>query len=108
MSSQRKIFEYLATKLLNAPMSRECWGTLEHWFDYAIPACRDYKVDAVILTLHLGCKNMWAVSKLLKDKIADEVGIPTLTVETDFVDARVFSAEGIRAQIKDFFNTMLV
>jgi len=108
MSSERKIYEYLAYKLMNAPMSRECWGTLETWFDYAIPACRDYKVDAAILTLHQGCKNMWAVSKLLKDKIADEVGIPTLVLETDFCDGRVISAEDTRAHIKDFFNTMLV
>ncbi len=107
MSSERKIYEYLAYKVLNAPMSRECWGTLEHWLDYAIPACRDWKVDAAILTLHLGCKNMWAVSKILKDRLADEAGVPTLAVEADFCDGRVFSSDGIRAQIKDFINTML-
>ena len=108
ISSMRKIMEALARKTLNAPMSRECWGTLEHWFDYAIPACREWKVDAAILTLHLGCKNMWAVSKLLKDRLADEVGIPTVVVEADLCDGRVFSADGIRAQLSDFFNTMLV
>ena len=108
ISSMRKIMEALARKTLNAPMSRECWGTLEHWFDYAVSACRDYKVDAVILTLHIGCKNIWAVGKLFKDKIADEVGIPTLIVEADFCDGRTFSSQGIRAQLSDFFNTMLV
>ena len=108
ISSTRKIMEALARKLLNAPMARECWGTLEHWFDYAIPACLDWKVDAAILTLHIGCKNMWAVSKLLKDKLADEVGIPTMVVEADFCDGRVFSSDGVRAQLSDFFNTMLV
>ena len=60
------------------------------------------------MTLHLGCKNMWAVSKLLKDKLADEVGIPTMIVEADLCDGRVFSSDGIRAQLSDFFNTMLV
>lgn len=107
ISSMRKIMEALARKLLNAPMSRECSGTLESWFEYAVPACRDWRVDAVILTLHLGCKNVWAVSKLLKDKLADELGIPTLCVEADFCDGRVFSAEGIKSQISDFFSTML-
>jgi len=51
---------------------------------------------------------MWAVSKLLKDKLADEVGIPTMIVEADLCDGRVFSSDGIRAQLSDFFNTMLV
>ena len=40
--------------------------------------------------------------------VADEVGIPTLIVGADFCDARVFSDEGIRVQLSDFFNTMLV
>lgn len=108
ISSRRKIMEALARKQMDAPMTRECWGGLEHWLDYAIPVCQDWKIDAVILTLHLGCKNMWAVSKLLKDRIADEMGIPTLVVESDSCDGRVFSSEGIRAQISDFFNTMLL
>ena len=107
ISSRRKIMEALARKQINAPMSRECWGSLEDWFNYAVPACRDWKIDVVILTLHIGCKNIWAAQKLFKDKVADELGIPTLLVEVDFCDGRVFSAESIRAQISDFFNTMM-
>ncbi|GAF80306.1 unnamed protein product, partial [marine sediment metagenome] len=90
-----------------APMSRECWASIDEWFNYAIPTCRDWKLDVVIMTLHIGCKNMWAVQKLFRDKMADELGIPTLIVEVDFCDARVFSSEGIRAHISDFFNTMM-
>jgi len=32
----------------------------------------------------------------------------TETTEADLCDGRVFSADGIRAQLSDFFNTMLV
>ncbi len=107
ISSTRKIMEALALNLLTAPMGRECWGTLESWFDYAITACKEWKVDAVIMTIHQGCKNIWAVSKLVKDTIADELGIPSLAVETDFCDWRVFPPEDTRAQITDFMKTML-
>jgi len=107
LSSRRKILEGLARKQINAPMSRECWASIDDWFNYALPTCRDFNIDVVIMTLHIGCKNMWAVQKLFRDKIADELGIPTLIVEVDFFDERVFSSEGIRAHISDFFNTMM-
>ena len=107
ISSRRKIMEALARELRNIPMNRECWGSLEDWLDYAIPTCRDYKLDALILTIHIGCKNMWAMIKLAKDKIAEEVGIPTLVVEADIADARTFSGEDQKAQISDFFNTIM-
>jgi len=107
LSSRRKIMEGLARKQLNAPMGRECWAGIDHWFDYAVSTCREWKLDVVLMTLHIGCKNMWAVQKLFRDKIADELGIPVLIVEVDFFDGRVFSSEGIRAHISDFFNTMM-
>jgi len=107
ISSRRKIMEALARELRNIPMNRECWGSLEDWLDYAIPTCRDYKLDALILTIHIGCKNMWAMIKLAKDKIAEELGIPTLVVEADIADARTFSGEDQKAQISDFFNTIM-
>jgi len=108
LSSRRKMLEGLARKQINAPMSRECWASIDDWFGYAIPACQDFKLDVVIMTLHIGCKNMWAVQKLFKDRLADELGMPVLIVEVDFFDGRVFSPERIRAQISDFFNTMMV
>jgi len=108
LSSRRKMMEGLARKQINAPMSRECWASIDDWFGYAIPTCRDFKLDVVVMTLHIGCKNMWAVQKLFKDRLADELGIPVLIVEVDFFDGRVFSPESIRAHISDFFNTMMV
>jgi hypothetical protein len=103
-SSLRSITESLAQNLLNAPMSRECWGSLEYWLDYAIDTCRDFSIDAVIMTVHLGCKNIWGVAKLFKDRLSDEVGIPCLIAEADFCDGRVFSAENIRSRIAEFFE----
>ena len=100
--------EALARKQINAPMSRECWKSAEDWLDYAIPACRDWKVDVAILTLHVGCKNIWALQKLFKDRLADELGIPAVIAEVDFCDGRVFSSESVRTKLGDFFNTVMV
>jgi benzoyl-CoA reductase/2-hydroxyglutaryl-CoA dehydratase subunit BcrC/BadD/HgdB len=108
ISNRRKMMEALARELRNIPMNRECWGSVEDWLEYAIPTCQDWKIDVVILTAHIGCKNMWAMHKLFKDKLASELGIPTLIVEADIADARPFSSEDQKAQISDFFNTVMV
>jgi benzoyl-CoA reductase/2-hydroxyglutaryl-CoA dehydratase subunit BcrC/BadD/HgdB len=108
MSSRRAIMEALARDVLHAPMSRECWGSVEHWMDYAMAACRDWHVDAVVMTLHLGCKNIWGATKLFKDRLADDLGIPAVIVEADYCDGRTFTAASIRARLAEFFDTMLV
>ena len=107
LSSTRKIFEGLAEQLLLMPMTRECGGLAEEWLEYAIPVCRDYKLDAVFITLNLGCKNAWALAKLLKDEITDQIGIPVMPFEVDLVDGRFVSGETMRAAIADFFSTMM-
>jgi hypothetical protein len=107
ISTTRKIFEGLARQLLELPMARETGGLAEGWMEYAIRICREYKLDAVFLTLNMGCKNAWALAKLLKDEIADRVGIPTLILEMDALDSRVVSSESIRSAITNFFNTIL-
>lgn len=107
LSSVRKIFEGLAEQLMQMPMTRECGGIAEDWLNHAIPVCRDFKIDAVFLTLNLGCKNAWALAKLLKDEIADKIGIPTLVLEVDVMDGRVVSGASIRKAMADFFATML-
>jgi hypothetical protein len=40
----------------------------------------------------------------VRDKIYDEVGIPTLIFELDLMDPRVASMERIKAQFDDFFS----
>ena len=107
LSSMRKIYEGLARQLVEMPMTRECGGIAEDWIEYAIPICKEYKLDVVFLTLNLGCKNAWALAKLLKDAIMDQTGIPTLVLEVDLVDERTISGASIRDAIKNFLATML-
>jgi len=107
ISSTRKIFEGSARQLLDKFMAREGAGPVENWLEYAITACSEYKLDAVLLTFGKGSKVAWAMSKLLKDEIADRVGIPALALEMDSVDGQAGSGESVRAAIKDFLTTML-
>jgi benzoyl-CoA reductase/2-hydroxyglutaryl-CoA dehydratase subunit BcrC/BadD/HgdB len=107
ISDYEKILRGLAEKVTYLPMTRECGGPWEHYLDATIDLCRRYKADAAIFAGHVACKSNWAVMKLVKDKIYDELGIPTLLLEVDLFDPRVASSESIKAKFDAFFELIL-
>jgi benzoyl-CoA reductase/2-hydroxyglutaryl-CoA dehydratase subunit BcrC/BadD/HgdB len=101
------IFRGLAGKTMNMPMGRESRGPWEYYGDVLIEACREYKADAAVWAGHVGCKNAWGISKLLKDKMEDELNLPVLMFEVDIWDARITSLEAMKAKLSDFFEIRL-
>ncbi len=104
LSSTESILRGLATKAINLPMGRECGGPWENYVDAMVDLCRRYSGDAAIFAGHVACKANWPIMKLVKDRISDELGIPTLLFELDLMDPRVTSMEMIQAQFEDFFS----
>jgi hypothetical protein len=93
----------LAKKLASLPMARESRGPAQYWFNAALEMCRDYKVDAAIFAGNTACKHGWAIVKLVKDRLFDQLGIPTLIFDMDICDPRIVSPQSIRAKIGEFF-----
>lgn len=106
-SDLSSIFRGLAQKTMNMPMGRECRGPWEYFGDVAIEVCSKYLPDAVVYAGHVACKNGWAISKLIKDRIEDELGLPVLLFEIDIFDPRVTSLEIMKAKLNDFFEIRL-
>lgn len=104
ISSTDEILKGLARKVTKLPMVRECGGTWDKYSDAAIDMCKRYKADAAVFGGHVACKGNWAIAKMAKDKIYDELGIPTLNLELDLFDERVTSGEAIRASFEKFFD----
>jgi len=107
ISSTEKILRGLAEKLTLMIMVREVRGPWENYRDVIVEAAREYKADAAVFAGHLGCKNSWAIQKLLKDSLTDELGIPSLVFEVDAADPRVTSSDDIKAKFDDFFELIL-
>ena len=104
ISDLNKIARGLATKLVEMPMGRECGGPWENYVDAMIDLCRRSKADAAIFAGHVACKHNWAIAKLVKDRIYDELRIPTLIFEMDVYDPRIASSENIKAKFDEFFG----
>lgn len=107
ISSLDSILLGLAEKVTLLPMTRECGGPWENYIDATIDLCTRFKADAAVFAGHVACKANWAITKLVKDRIRDELGIPTLVLELDLFDERVLSSEGIQARFDEFFSTVM-
>jgi benzoyl-CoA reductase/2-hydroxyglutaryl-CoA dehydratase subunit BcrC/BadD/HgdB len=107
ISSYESILAGLAKKVTLLPMTRECGGPWENWLDATMDLIRRYKADAAVFAGHVACKSNWAVMKLVRDKLYDELGITTLVLEMDLFDPRITSSDSIKAQFDKFFTTVL-
>lgn len=106
--SVRSILRNVGENIMDLPMGFECRGPSEYLAENSVAMVKDYHADAAFFTGNVGCKNMWAIIKLVKDQISEECGIPTLVTEVDMGDARVVSQESIRATITQFMETMVL
>lgn len=104
ISTPDKIFRGLAEKLANVPMGRESRGPMEYYTEAVTSVCRDYKCNAAVFSGHMACKHGWAIAKLIKDMVQDELGIPTMVFDLDCFDPRISSSESIKAKLEDFFS----
>ncbi|MFA5367948.1 MAG: 2-hydroxyacyl-CoA dehydratase family protein [Dehalococcoidia bacterium] len=107
ISDYDKIMTGLAKKTMLMPMTRECGGPWEDYLDPTIDLLKRYKADLAIFGGNTACKASWAVIKMVKDRIQDELGIPTLILEMDLFDPRIASSDSIKEQFTRIFETVL-
>lgn len=94
----------LARKLVTMPMGREFRGPYTNTLENTLGMCRYYKADAAVFAGHIACKHNWATAQITKDKIRDELGIPTFVFEMDAFDQRITSPEAIKVLFQEFFQ----
>ena len=104
LSSIDSILMGLAAKTMKLPMGRECGGPWENYVTAMIDLCRRYRADAAVFAGHVACKANWPIMKLVKDRIYDELEIPTLIFELDLMDPRIASMETIKEQFDAFLS----
>lgn len=67
---------------------------------------RDYQVDGVIFYAHVGCRNFCGGVKAIQDSLLKDLGVPSLLIEGDMIDAEGYSASVTREQIREFLVTL--
>jgi len=98
----------LAEKATLMPMNREVHGPIENFIDATIDLVRRNSADCAIITGHVACKSNWAVYKLVKDRLEEELGVPLLVFEVDLFDPRLINPDGVKEKLEDWFETIVI
>jgi len=108
-SSIDTMIEGLADRTLNQPMTRQhkgAWDGPAGWAEDMMFLSKELDIDACIYSGNLACKQTWGCLRLITDKLKNELGIPTLRLETDILDKRITPGSVIKEQIEEFISTL--
>ncbi|MBD3229149.1 MAG: hypothetical protein GF329_13255 [Candidatus Lokiarchaeota archaeon] len=102
-----EIMKDLATQARSFPMIRQSISYFDKLIDDCVWIVKESKADCAIIAEHIGCKQMAAISQLLRESLREETGIPTLLLELDVGDKRMTPIASVKNQISEFVNTLL-
>ncbi|OGW16307.1 MAG: hypothetical protein A3G93_02290 [Nitrospinae bacterium RIFCSPLOWO2_12_FULL_45_22] len=96
--------ELLARKWLSFFGMELLYGPAENTIDYLIDSIKESQVDGSIFFTHFGCKQTCGLQKIYRDKIMEELGLPTLFVDMDISDPKVVSVDQMKAKIHEYIE----
>lgn len=100
-------FRTMGRKMQNNPVIHGSTGSAMHLLKKTEEAFRLLQPDVSIFLGHINCKHTWAALKMVTDSVQGKFGIPTLFLDFDCVDARYKSAYDVKAQIAEYFDTVV-
>ncbi len=97
-STYTDMVDRIAEGLYRRPQLCDAYAAIEYWK----AVCRDFDIDAVIMSFAYNCRP-WGVNPIMaKLDIQKEFGIPAIVLETDGYDTRNYSAEQLRTRLESF------
>jgi benzoyl-CoA reductase subunit B len=102
-----KPLESLARKSFAFPVCRQMLGPFDRdVIDGFVKDAIDYKAEGAIYYAHAGCRQGCATIRPVKDALKKEAGIPTLTVDMDYMDPTYASEEEMKDKVEGFFELL--
>ncbi len=101
------MIEGLALRAFNMPMGRTGMTHADLMIEDFVKIAKSYHADAAVFSGHMACKHSWAVAKMLGDALQERAGIPSFKWETDLLDTRYTPHSSARAQLAEFFETLM-
>jgi len=107
ISTPDKMIRDLAERnYLTIPMGRQGRGLTDIYIDDLFYVYEEWKADCVVLAGHDGCKWLKNASGMVRE-MCREKEIPLLFFDVDIMDPRPVSKETYRAQVEDYFATVV-
>lgn len=81
-------------------------GPLKPFLDKVLREAREYKADGAIYWAHVGCRQTCATTRIIKDTLMEQLGIPTLIIDCDICDPTYAPGERIKDKVEQFFEML--
>jgi len=101
-----KPIEALAVKSLMSYPLVSC-VSMQRRKEMVIKACRDYKIDGAILHSNKSCAPITLGQMDIKRALERELGVPSVVIDADHMDARNFSTAQFETRVDAFMEMLL-
>ena len=98
----------MGKKMQNNPMIHGASGPSEYHLAMVDEIFQEYDPNVSMFLGHVGCKHTWASAKMVSDMVQEKYGLPTLYLDLDAIDGRYKSNDEIKAQISEYFETVVM
>ena len=106
-ASVESMIEGLAWRSFNFPMHRNVMGYTDIHINDMLTVARAYHAQAALFGGNHTCKYAWTLPKIMSDVLEEQLGIPSITYEVDYLDARFAPHPSVRALLTEFFQTLI-
>jgi len=108
MDDKRDCLKVMGKKMQNNPMIHGASGPSENHVKLVSDIFEQYEPNVSMFLGHVGCKHTWASAKMVTDMVQEKFGIPTLYIDLDCIDGRYKSGDEVKAQIAEYFETVVI
>ncbi|NCC66879.1 MAG: 2-hydroxyacyl-CoA dehydratase, partial [Clostridia bacterium] len=108
LDDRRDCLKTMGKKLQNNPMIHGASGPSEYHMHMVDEIFQNYDCNVSMFLGHVGCKHTWASAKMVSDMVQDKYGLPTLYLDLDCIDGRYKSIDEVKAQIAEYFETVVM
>ncbi len=108
MDDRRDCLKVMGKKMQNNPMIHGASGPSANHVKMVEHIFEQYDPNVSMVLGHVGCKHTWASAKMVTDMVQEKFGMPTLYVDLDAIDGRYKSGDEIKAQIAEYFETVVL
>lgn len=98
--------EYLAKRNLKAFGVETNYGPCDIIIDEIVENIKEADVDGSFYFTHFGCKQACGLQKIYRDRILNEVGIPTAFIDMDISDPKIVSVDHMKRKIADYMSML--
>jgi benzoyl-CoA reductase/2-hydroxyglutaryl-CoA dehydratase subunit BcrC/BadD/HgdB len=96
----------LSAITMQGPMVRHTRGPAENYLDDIFRMIKQFDLDMVWVSNHVGCKSTQAMNSILREKCRERK-IPLLVLDHDHLDPRIVSHDGMMDQVDIFMKNVM-